>query len=920
MRRWYLPLATIILFAATILRFWQLNLYPPGPHYDEGAYLLITRSIAFGGARFFPIVEAYQGREVLYMYLNAPLLTLLGDSILTLRISSAFLNLLTLALSMALARRMFGGERGMIIALAVGIVFTISFPQIFIARQAFRAVTLPFMQAAALLLLWHGLRRRRGYGWLALGGIFAGGALYTYMASRLFPLWLLIAALVLLWSDRPRWRQRLTQGVVFFGTLALSAAPMAIYAIQKPDIFWGRLGEVNQTSSAISPGESILLHLRMFFIEGDPYFRYNIPGRPYFTPLEGLLLIIGMGVILMRLLRRADSPLSSAAYTLALLSPLMVIPSLISLGGLPPSHMRSLGMIPLIFIPVALGFEAVWAWLRRRWHFEPARPLVALMVVCLAAGTFTAGRQYFAWASTAELFYETDADLAAAARWLRDHTQPGERVYLAARDRSHPTVLIEQTPPITWIGTNTLFRPPEGTSGIYIFPRSAPPQPDWAAWLAPGRIDNLPLGPDGRTAFEAFRLTGDAPLPDFSAPAQPVQNAYLTLIGSYALPIPAGDSGELVTLWRVDAPPPDSDLTPLLRLTSPDGIVLSRSDVYMTDTNHWEPGAVLMLRLPVTIPIDLPPGDFSVEVAWVARARDVYAPYRRADGGQGGIWGGIGSIQALRPTQPPDSAEIPVQTRIGQAFAPGIALAGYEFGSAVVRPGEGVALRLVWQALADAPAAIPYRLSLMGEQQIILRESTPLSQQFPTDSWRRGDILREEVRLPTPRELAEGSYSLVFEMKDQQIELGSLRIEGVAREFSPPDVATRTETLFDEPVTLYGYTRALVEDGIELTLIWRAEALIDADYTVFVHLVDASGEIIAQIDAMPQENRYPTSLWQPGEYVTDRYFFGGTDITGYNLRVGLYDARTGERLRIASAMPSEPDSYITITPGVDAAP
>ena len=42
--------------------------------------------------------------------------------------------------------------------------------------------------------------------------------------------------------------------------------------------------------------QSIVLHLKMFFIVGDPYFRYNVAGRPYFTWPEGILLLIGIGV------------------------------------------------------------------------------------------------------------------------------------------------------------------------------------------------------------------------------------------------------------------------------------------------------------------------------------------------------------------------------------------------------------------------------------------------------------------------------------------------------------------------------------------------------------------------------------------------------------------------------------------------
>src|SRR5215207_6578651 len=265
MRRLYLPLALFIMLIAAALRLWQLHVYPPGPHYDEAVYLIITRSIAFGGARPFPIVEAYQGREVLYMYLDAPLLHLLGDQIFTLHVSNAFYNLLTVAASLALGRAMYRGRRGLVVGLVVGLLMALNFPQIWLGRQAFRAVTLPMCQAFALLCLWRGPNTRRGWRWLLAGGLFAGLALYTYMASRLFPLWLALGGLALLAADWNRRALRIRQGLIFFGTLVVVALPMAVYAFQKPDIFFGRLSEVTQADQSITLPESVLVHARMFF-------------------------------------------------------------------------------------------------------------------------------------------------------------------------------------------------------------------------------------------------------------------------------------------------------------------------------------------------------------------------------------------------------------------------------------------------------------------------------------------------------------------------------------------------------------------------------------------------------------------------------------------------------------------------------
>ena len=91
---------------------------------------------------------------------------------------------------------------------------------------------------------------------------------------------------------------------------------------------------------------------------------------------------------------------------------------------------------------------------------------------------------------------------------------------------------------------------------------------------------------------------------------------------------------------------------------------------------------------------------------------------------------------------------------------------------------------------------------------------------------------------------------------------------------------------------------------MEVLLRWSTERYLDADYTVFVHLVaaDDPARIVAQDDAPPLGGRWPTSLWLPGRTVDDVHVVSlPADLAPgrYALRVGLYDPATGERLRLA---------------------
>jgi hypothetical protein len=80
---------------------------------------------------------------------------------------------------------------------------------------------------------------------------------------------------------------------------------------------------------------------------------------------------------------------------------------------------------------------------------------------------------------------------------------------------------------------------------------------------------------------------------------------------------------------------------------------------------------------------------------------------------------------------------------------------------------------------------------------------------------------------------------------------------------------------------------------LHLTLYWQATDEMDVSYTVFVHLLEPGGQVLAQDNREPAGGRRPTSGWVAGEYVADPH-----DIPlppelppgDYVVEVGMYDA------------------------------
>jgi hypothetical protein len=86
---------------------------------------------------------------------------------------------------------------------------------------------------------------------------------------------------------------------------------------------------------------------------------------------------------------------------------------------------------------------------------------------------------------------------------------------------------------------------------------------------------------------------------------------------------------------------------------------------------------------------------------------------------------------------------------------------------------------------------------------------------------------------------------------------------------------------------------------LPVALHWRATQPVPTDYHVFVHLITADGNIVAQSDGQPALWTRPTSTWSPGERIEDRHALSlPVDLPpgDYPLITGLYLPDNGERL------------------------
>jgi hypothetical protein len=118
------------------------------------------------------------------------------------------------------------------------------------------------------------------------------------------------------------------------------------------------------------------------------------------------------------------------------------------------------------------------------------------------------------------------------------------------------------------------------------------------------------------------------------------------------------------------------------------------------------------------------------------------------------------------------------------------------------------------------------------------------------------------------------------------------------------------------PLVLDGVTvvDAAVQPGgaFDFTLHWHAAAPLTRDYSLFVHVLDAAGAKVAQLDWQPQDaaGRLPMTAWIAGQPVVDSQSIAlPAELApgSYRAILGVYDWESGARLPAAGADAADGD-------------
>jgi hypothetical protein len=138
--------------------------------------------------------------------------------------------------------------------------------------------------------------------------------------------------------------------------------------------------------------------------------------------------------------------------------------------------------------------------------------------------------------------------------------------------------------------------------------------------------------------------------------------------------------------------------------------------------------------------------------------------------------------------------------------------------------------------------------------------------------------------------------------RDFESPFGSLKLQRYLTPQAYRKLWTPINADFADSIRLLAYRFEPSPSTLQLILYWQATGRVAKDYTVFTHLLDATGFLRAQQDNPPVGGAYPTTAWQTNTVIVDRYaIIIPPDLPAgrYRFEVGLYDA-SGARLRVGN--------------------
>jgi len=569
---------------------------PPGLDTDESFHALAALRLTHGEVA--PFFKIDQGLAAAMIYLAALVIQFTGPVAEAIRIASAIAGACLLIGIFIFARRLLPDRPEAALVATGHVAFMFWFVNF--SRLGVEEMTCTALVTLAFAAFWWWLDQSGSVQALAAGGTLAL-ALYSYPAAYLAPVAIALCFFYALTCAAPRWQPRWRDVAIAIIAFAVVAAPLVFFFIQSPE--W-----VLRRSAQVAGTPNVLGTLGGLFWRGDTITRFNIPGRPLLDLAQSTFFLVGIFYCL----RHGRQPRFGI---LIIWLGVMILPSALSASA---EHFgRLAGATAAIALIAGVGAIPLWRQLPR-W-----------LAIALVGGglTYSAAQtayDYFiiwphspAYLDTFDFPERIQAEAIAAL--------PGETsTYLTPSDRNRPIFVY-------------LWREEQRAKSFNgrvctVFPERAERDTVWLVNVleearTPATLKTL--FPQVRSQI-LFTDTGTSIIEQLSIPAGEPATLPSDLIGRI------GDLAELM-IAHTSGPPSPGTILPVrlfwrvVGTTTGDwtvGLYLldSASNVKAQDdrqpcdnsylTSAWQPGEIIDEDRALSLPPDLPPGNYTLSIAF----------------------------------------------------------------------------------------------------------------------------------------------------------------------------------------------------------------------------------------------------------------------------------------------------------------
>ncbi len=406
-------LMVVVIGVALLFRVYHFFSFPPGLWYDEAVNGTDAIDLMTHGNHLAVWRASNNGQPTMYFYLLIGSFKVFGFTILAMRIVPVVVGLAAVAAFYLLAKQTLSPAA----AVVATALMAVSRYAVTFSRISWASSLVPLFEILAVYFFVRAVETGRRFHWIMAGATLAAG-LYTYASFRMVPI---VMAFFVLYVAATRWsdfRRHLPGLVLYFVSFVIVVTPLAQFALRHTDQVTARQSQVSVFDQPSDKDSSDLLRdnvwadLKMMNVRGDPNARHNLPGAPMLDEVSAALLVLGAGVAVwsIRDWRRGGL---LGWYALAL------VPSALTLSYENPSAIRTIGVIPPMFLLIGLAVQELQRALSGdAWR----RGVFAVAMVALVA--WAAGINYHVLfehqAKNPEVYDQFHSQLTGAAETVAD--------------------------------------------------------------------------------------------------------------------------------------------------------------------------------------------------------------------------------------------------------------------------------------------------------------------------------------------------------------------------------------------------------------------------------------------------------------------------------------------------------------------